>query len=103
MTAQRGRAALLRSTAVLLAVSLAMPAGARAGQGTHRTHRVAAAPGPDAVAPGDDARAALSRLVVEPGVVLKAYAPTHGADAMLPGPETCRARMRLLRTGPIPP
>ena len=107
MTANRGRAALLRSTALLLVVSLALPAQASAAGGTR--HHVASAPDPDAFDPGDDSRAALSRLVAEPETVLKAYAPTRGggmlpepADVAGSEPTTVRSDADLA-TGTVPP
>ncbi len=84
MNAQRGRAALLRSAATLVALALLLPAGAEAGPGARRAGvsapRGAMLPDPADFDPGDDARAELSRLVAEPGRVLKAYAPTRGGD-----------------------
>ncbi len=96
MKAQRGRAALLRSTALLLVGALLVPTVAGAASATRR-HREAALqggtmlPSPSDIAPGDDARASLSRLVAEPGSVLKAYAPTHDGDGGLWPEEAPRA------------
>ena len=84
MKAQRGKSALLKSTALLIVGALAVPQFAVAAGSRH--HREAALgsgtmlPAPSDIGPGDDARASLSRLVAEPGSVLDAYAPTRGGD-----------------------
>ena len=94
MKAQRGHAALSTSTALLLAGSLMLPSVASAGPRRHREAALhgdagqggtaAMLPDPSDLAPGDGARAALSRLVAEPGSVLDAYAPTgKGGDGGL--------------------
>jgi len=86
MKAQRGRSALLRSTALLIVGALALPQAAVAAGSRH--HREAALQGgtmlpePSDIGPGDDARASLSRLVAEPGSVLDAYAPTRGGGSL---------------------
>ena len=86
MKAQRGKSALLRSTALLIVGALALPQAAVAAGSRH--HREAALQGgtmlpePSDIGPGDDARASLSRLVVEPGSVLDAYAPTRGGGSL---------------------
>ncbi|RYB02391.1 L,D-transpeptidase family protein [Lichenibacterium ramalinae] len=103
MKAQRGHAALLTSTALLLVGTLLLPGQAEAGPRRHReaalhggtgqgdTGHGAMLPDPADLEPGDGARAAMSRLVAEPGSVLDAYAPTSGGGGGLwpdagPGP-----------------
>ncbi len=82
MTAQRGRTALLTSTALLLVGALLAPADAAPRRPQPAAARSAMLPEPSDVEPGDDARFSLSRLVAEPGAVLDAYAPTRaGGDA----------------------
>ena len=110
MNATRGRAALLRSTAVLLVLSFGLPLGASAAETVHRRHHVETAPDPDGFDSADDTRATLSRLVAKPGTVLDAYAPTHHGG-MLPAPDDVgdggdpsTARVDLdSATGTIPP
>ena len=114
MKAQRGKSALLRSTALLIVGALALPQAAVAAGSRH--HREAALqgstnqggtmlPAPSDIGPGDDARASLSRLVAEPGSVLDAYAPTRGGDGF-PADEPPRALAAaagdVLSTGSVP-
>ncbi|MGI3900929.1 MAG: L,D-transpeptidase family protein [Janthinobacterium lividum] len=82
MKAQRGQAALLRSTALLLVGALLMPSLAVAASDGHKTRHAALQnagmlPDPADFAPGDDAHSALSDIVARPGSVLDAYAPTR--------------------------
>jgi murein L,D-transpeptidase YcbB/YkuD len=91
MIAQRGRAALMTSTALLLGLAAVLPAVA--GQVSRKSQPMGMQD-PDLFAPGGDARAALARLVAEPGVVLKAYAPIADGEAqddiVLPSPDALR-------------
>jgi len=80
MIAQRGRAALMTSTALLLGLTVVLPAAA--GQVARKLQSLAEVQDPDLFAPGGDARAALARLVAEPGAVLNAYAPTADSGVM---------------------
>ena len=95
---------------MLLVLCLGVPAVASAAETMRRHHHAVSVPDPDSYDPGDDSRAALSRLVAEPGAILDAYAPTH-RGGMLPAPEDVAAggdassirADRDLATGTIPP
>ena len=85
MFAQRGLAASLRLTALLLGCSAFVPVAASAGEPHRKPHHAAELPDLSDFDPGDEAKAELSRLVAEPGVVLKSAVPVRAQrDGSLP-------------------
>ncbi len=106
MPAYRGLAASLRLTALLLGCAAILPVTANAVEPHRKPRPTAELPDLSDFDPGQDAKAELSRLVAEPGIVLKTSAPTRArrdgslptADDMpLPEPDT------ELRTAEAPP
>ena len=83
MPAQRGLAASLRLTALLLGCAAVVPA--YAGEPHRKLHHIAELPDLSDFDPGEDATAELSRLAADPGVVLKTSAPMRARrDGALP-------------------
>ena len=88
MPAQRGLAASLRLIALLLGCSAFVNVPASAGEQHRKPHHAAELPDLSDFAPGDDAKAELSRLVAEPGIVMKSTAPVRmRRDGSLPLPD----------------
>ncbi len=77
MPAQRGLAASLRLTALLLGCAAVLPV--QAGEPHRKLHHTAELPDLSDFDPGEDATAELSRLAAEPGVVLKSQCSDEGA------------------------
>ena len=107
MTAQRGRSALLTSTALLLVAALLGPAAAAPLKPRTAPESSAMLPEPGDIGPGDEAHASLSRFVAEPGAVLDAYAPTRPGDDAGLSPEdrpkpVATAATDALSTGSVP-
>ena len=85
MPAYHGLAASLRLTALLLGCAAFVPVTAHAGEPHRKPPHTAELPDLSDFDPGEDAKAELSRLVAEPGVVLKSIAPTRARrDGSLP-------------------